>query len=243
MEDSQNKLVVKVKYQGLNKEPGQSTEPQMVTEWHTGRIVGAIIIFLLFIMLPFYLFEEDDDASKSVNTIPTVDNEILEKQLPKKIIKSVDVIPIPSDSAIKANNKNNISSKPLVNIKENNIETELKKVPERLPNKNIVRAVLAKGIYDKEPVGGLVLPLVLNKVEASRVYYFTEIINMKGQYLYHQWLRNDQEVYKRKISILGNRWRASTNKLIVYSKVGNWTVRLVNKQGVILNEIQFEAIE
>ena len=242
MEDSQNKLVVKVKYQGLNKEQGQSTEPQMVTEWHTGRIVGAIIIFLLFIMLPFYLFEEDDDASKPVNTIPTVDNEILEKQLPKKIITSVDVISIPSDSAVKEN-KNNISSKPLVNIKENNIEKELKIVPEILSNKNIVRAVLAKGIYDKEPVGDLVLPLVLNKVEASRVYYFTEIINMKGQYLYHQWLRNDQEVYKRKISILGNRWRASTNKLIVYSKVGNWTVRLVNKQGVILNEIQFEAIE
>jgi len=238
MEDNQNKIVVKVKYQGLNKDDKKQNEPQMVTEWHTGRIVGAIVIFLLFIMLPFYIFNEDE-PSQPINTSPVVDTVILNNELPKKIIKPVDdVISVP-EPIVRIKEPSIKSS----DIKNNNIEKVLKKEPTILSNKNVVRAVLAKGLYNKEPVGDIVLPLVLNNTEASRVFYFTEIINMKGQYLYHQWLRNDQLVYKRRIGILGNRWRASTNKLIPYSKVGAWTVRLVNKQGVILNEIQFEAIK
>jgi len=240
MEDNQNKIVVKVKYQGLNKEGKKETEPQMVTEWHTGRIVGAFVIFLLFIMLPFYLFDEDE-PSQPINTSPVVDTVMLNNELPKKIIKPVDVI-ISVPEPIVRIKEPSISVKSS-DIKNNNIEKVLKTELKILSNKNVVRAVLAKGLYNKEPVGDIVLPLVLNNTEASRVFYFTEIINMKGQYLYHQWLRNGQMVYKRRIGILGNRWRASTNKLIPYSKVGSWTVRLVNKQGVILNEIKFEAIK
>jgi len=238
MEDNQNKIVVKVKYQGLNKDDKKQNEPQMVTEWHTGRIVGAIVIFLLFIMLPFYIFNEDE-PSQPINTSPVVDTVILNNELPKKIIEPVDVIISVPEPIVRIKEPSIKSS----DIRNNNIEQALKKEPTILSNKNVVRAVLAKGLYNKEPVGDIMLPLVLNDIEASRVFYFTEIINMKGQYLYHQWLRNGQMVYKRRIGILGNRWRASTNKLIPYSKVGSWTVRLVNKQGVILNQIQFEAIK
>ncbi|NOQ76526.1 MAG: DUF2914 domain-containing protein, partial [Methylococcaceae bacterium] len=107
---------------------------------------------------------------------------------------------------------------------------------------DVVRALLATEVINKEPVGNMVLPLMLNKDIAKRVYYFTEIINMKGQSLYHQWFRDEQLIYKRKIIMLGNRWRVSTSKLIPYSKTGMWTVRLVGKQGIILNEIKFEVI-
>jgi len=190
-------------------------------------------------MLPFYIFNEDE-PSQPINTSPVVDTVILNNELPKKIIKPVDVVIISVPEPIVRIKEPSIKSS---DIKNNNIEIVLKKEPKILSNKNVVRAVLAKGLYNKEPVGDIVLPLVLNDTAASRVFYFTEIINMKGQYLYHLWLRNGQMVYKRRIGILGNRWRASTNKLIPYSKVGSWTVRLVNEQGVILNEIQFETIK
>ncbi len=49
-------------------------------------------------------------------------------------------------------------------------------------------------------------------------------------------------MYKKEIKILGNRWRASTSKMIINSKVGVWNTRLVNKEGVILNEIKFKVV-
>lgn len=39
---------------------------------------------------------------------------------------------------------------------------------------------------------------------------------MKGQALYHYWIREGKLIYKGKINILGDRWRAATSKLISY---------------------------
>ncbi len=61
---------------------------------------------------------------------------------------------------------------------------------------------------------------------------------MKGEILFHYWLRNGQSIYKKELNILGNRWRASTSKLISYSKTGKWRVESVNKEDVILNKIK-----
>lgn len=97
-------------------------------------------------------------------------------------------------------------------------------------------------INNKEPGKGIVSPLTANKDRAIGVFYFTEINNMKGKTLFHQWKRDGKLVYERKINILGDRWRASTSKLITYSKTGSWSVRLVNKQGDIFNELEFEVV-
>ncbi len=240
MEESQNTVRVKVKYQGLKQPNNKPTETQMVTQWHVGRIIAVIVILLLLIGLTIYFFNRD--SSHSVNT-STVNAKPVKNILAEKIIKEVEDISKPSHSVVtKIITESNIV-KPYVDVINKKVEPVLHKEAKVLANKIVTRALLAKGIYRKEPVGNIEFPLVLNKTEAKSVFYFTEIIDMKGKYLYHQWLRGNQLVYKRKINILGNRWRASTSKLIPYSKAGDWTVRLVNKQGVILNEIKFKAIK
>jgi len=231
-----NKLVVKVKYKGLNQ--GRD-EPVMITEWHAKRIVTAITLLIVFILLPFYLF---DDESINVPSDTTLKShvkpveKVLEKE-PQEIIK-----PVAKAIELDIDKKSPIVlAKSPENTKEDiSIETEVESI--KVPITDVVRALLTTSIINKEPVDNMVFPLILNKDKAKNVYYFTEIINRKGQYLFHQWFRNDKLIYKRKISILGNRWRAATSKLIPYSKTGMWTVRLVDKKGFILNEIKFEVI-
>ena len=45
------------------------------------------------------------------------------------------------------------------------------------------------------------------------------------------------------INILGNRWRASTRKMMQYKLIGPWQVRLVDENGGLMHEISFEVVE
>ncbi|MFK5950207.1 MAG: hypothetical protein QM500_15690, partial [Methylococcales bacterium] len=190
MEESQNTVRVKVKYQGLKQPNNKPTETQMVTQWHVGRIIAVIVILLLLIGLTIYFFNRD--SSHSVNT-PTVNTKPVKNILTEKIIKKVEDISKPSHSVVtKTITKSNIV-KPSVDVINKKVEPVLNKEAKVLSNKTVTRALLVKGIYHKEPVGNIERPLVLNKTEAKSVFYFTEIIDMKGKYLYHQWLRNNKE--------------------------------------------------
>ena len=252
MEES-NKIVVKVKYQGLKNELESDSQPKMVTEWHIQRILTAIAILIIFILLPFYYFSSqpevlDDNTESELNL---AEQAVVKQNMggiePK--VKSADIA-VSKQPAI-------VAIKPPERIKKDVIKedtanknsdkeyiiAEQTKYPNILNSPKIVRAILTTDLKNKEPVDNLSSVLTVNKDRATKVYYFTEIIDMKGQVLYHRWLRNGQLIFKRKINILGNRWRASTSKMIIYSKAGLWTVRLEDKQGAILNEIKFEVIK
>ena len=255
-----NKVVVKVKYQGLNQEQKFDTRPDMVTEWHIQRIVGAVAILIVFILLPFYFFSGDSSelANNLEPKLKIIEKKAINNEMVKQVVKVVEPVAKPF---IKFPNpelkkQQSIIAEPIENItketaivvespKEIKKELTIEQVekPKVLTNKKIIRALLTTGLNNKEPIDNIRLPIKVSNDKASGIYYYTEIIDMKGQALYHHWFRNDKLVYKRKINILGNRWRAATSKLIPYSKAGDWTVRLVNMQGVILNEIKFEVIK
>lgn len=265
MEES-NKVVVKVKYQGLNQDQKTNSRPDMVTEWHIPRILGAVAILLIFILFPFYYFsEQSSEAIVEHKTIATAtdtkniksapkDSKIVNPQIPEKAITEKfnnsikqEILKTKIQKAIiKPNTKQatGITSKTTeLKVKTKSATKQSKTKQTISTNSKIVRALLTTGLNNKEPVDNIVSEIKVSKQKASGVYYFTEINNMKGQTLYHHWLRAGKLIYKRKIRILGHRWRAATSKLITYSKTGDWAVRLVNKQGMTLNEIQFKAVK
>jgi hypothetical protein len=252
MEES-NKIVVKVKYQGLKNELESDSQPKMVTEWHIQRILAAIAILIVFIALPFYYFSGQpevlvDKAGSELNsTEQTVVKQNMRSIEPKvkpadiAVSKQPAIVAIEPPERIKKEViKEDTANK---NSDKETIIPEQTKYPNILNSPKIVRTILTTDLKDKEPVDNISSVLTVNKDRATKVYYFTEIIDMKGQVLYHRWLRNGQLIFKREINILGNRWRASTSKMITYSKAGLWNVRLENEQGDILNEIQFEVIK
>ena len=129
------------------------------------------------------------------------------------------------------------------NIKKEVEHTEtIKPIAKVSGNNNISRAFLAKGLKEKEPEGIIESPVVVNNKSMTKIYYFTEILNMEGEVLYHYWMWDGKIEFEKELKIWGNRWRASTLKMIPFSKTGQWQARIVNEEGDILNEIQFDVV-
>jgi hypothetical protein len=162
-----------------------------------------------------------------------------------KIVKSTTPQPavtnkIPHTSITVDEQKYSIQ-KPIISIAKKSQQKEVMRNPVdvQILDKRISRAVIAESLFEKEPVNIIKGTVNSYKDKAVGVYFFTEINQMKGQELYHQWLYNNRLIFKRKINVLGHHWRASTSKLITYTQQGEWHVMLVNKKGQLLAEVRF----
>ncbi len=258
--DDSNKVVVKVKIQGLKDElgKGSGSAPKMVTEWHMGRIITVLAALIGTTLLGLYFLSSEPSSTKVDNTpsIKQIKKDVLKKVIQKKMVQpsveqAVKKISVKEKSiqsvADVLTKKQPVSATPVAQpvLKAEPIKMTAEKTTAplvQLSNPNLVRTLLTTELDNKEPVDEI-STLWVNKDHASRVFYFTEIIDMKGQVLYHRWLRNNKLIYLKEINIIGKRWRAATSKLIVYSQAGDWTVRLEDAEGVVLNEINFNVIE
>ena len=267
------KIVIKINRASKQKKVTSSNSmPGQITVWNIKRIVGALIVILLLIVIPFsYLGNGRDDAVKDnsaetdaatvqkklepeISTIRNkkpelpIGNRKQEQSLAHPANKAADAIvntPVNKPSAESAETL----SKPTVKSAKPDkpiVQPIKKQVPGGKPKISIThykvtRALLARGISNKEPFGEINAPIKV-KNKTVGIFYFTEIKGMKGRNFYHQWLREGKLVFKRPITVLGNRWRVSTSKLFTPSSKGSWTVRLTDKAGRIYNEINFEVL-
>ena len=122
------------------------------------------------------------------------------------------------------------------------VKTEIEAVKSTKINNNIIRALLTFKIKKNEPAGEIILPLKLSKKKSTSVYYFVELTAMKGHKVYHEWLLNGELITRKKVNISRDNWRTSSRQLFAYSDRTNWTVRLVDQTGQVLNEIPFNVI-
>jgi hypothetical protein len=121
------------------------------------------------------------------------------------------------------------------------VNTQVK--PKTEINKNITRALLTFKINHNEPAGEIKLPLKLSKKNPASVYYFVELTDMKGRTVYHEWLLDGKLITRKKINISDDdKWRTLSRQLFIYSNRTDWTVRLVDDTGQLLNEIHFNVI-
>jgi len=114
--------------------------------------------------------------------------------------------------------------------------------PKNENNNNVIRSLLTFKITNNEPEGQIVLPLKLSKNKATSVYYFVELSSMKGRTVFHEWLLDGKLITRKKVNISDDSWRTSSRQLFAYTAKTNWLARLVDENGRILNEIQFNVI-
>ena len=253
------KISIKVKSK-TERRIMEDPELNMITEWNIKRIIYALIVLILLVILPAYYFSYLDDSDTVIKETPT----------PMSIIKksgSIKATPAKKASVIKTTPKQTpvavakkeatpekidvvkISAKPSTKTdKEITAEIVVTKnehqlvpaSPENL-NPHITRAMLAQGVNKLEPYGEVELPILVDSSKAQRATYFTEVNNMQGSIVFHEWLKEGKAIYKRKIIIRGNRWRIPTSKLFTSRSIGQWQVRLITQQGDILHKIDFSV--
>jgi hypothetical protein len=246
------KLVIKINYP--NKD-GALPEPirhniEYITEWNIKRVAGAIAALCLLIALGGYFWINGGTDADNY-TAPSLPADAPSAPLPPAPELSHDN----EAKAIIATNGNEKPAAPAIetpampSIANAGPEHKTGQQPvsetrtiASAANGQVVRGGLAKYIIHKEPFGNVSLPLQLGKKDRQKLYYFTELKDMSGQQVYHEWLYKGKSVFKRPIRITERRWRTSTHKSIGSNALGDWSVRLTGANGEIMHRIDFKVI-
>lgn len=252
MTDKRN-IVIKVKYPVSGK-AAENLAPKMITEWNVKRILFAIGALVLILATLFYVFNNDTEKTDLDNTA-VIDNALEKQATPQVEVKETEIKKLDltgqavaeTNSSVKPIKEPNNKNKQIAGItaKETAKKQPTKKVTKDREyskvNHNVSRAALTYEMSNKEPAGEIGHTVDVSKKSPVWVYYFTELKAMNGSKVYHEWVKNGVVVSRQELVISGDTWRTSSRKLLSDSEKGNWTARLVDKNGRVLNEKIFKV--
>ncbi|MGR9046663.1 MAG: DUF2914 domain-containing protein [Gammaproteobacteria bacterium] len=257
------KIVIKINRSTSHQNrPSKRSVPKEITEWNIKRILGVlIVIFLGIVMLYYYLGNASNDAVEDslVEAEQAIENVSSSHEDNKEEYNEKSQ---PAKSETADGHDNTSAHKEDAMAVAASSETDLKQAPktpakleiatrdkraedtvrQTISHHKVTRALLARGMANKEPFKEIKTSIKVRKDKATGVFYFTEIKGMNGRHLYHQWVHEGRLVHKRPIEVRGNHWRVSTSKLFSFTRQGDWTVRLIDEEGKIYNEIRFKVI-
>ena len=101
----------------------------------------------------------------------------------------------------------------------------------------ISRALFTTGIDDHEPVSMIVS---IDSKTSNSISFFTEINNMSGQTVTHQWTHHDKVMFEKTFEVKAARWRVWTSKTLIPSWTGTWTVNVLDNERTLLASKSFE---
>lgn len=235
-------IVIKVKYPvAESRAGGVISGSQVVTEWNKKRILLALLGVILLLSSVYLIFSGDDAVSSGSavanSSEPLVDRvESAESSPPVSVPQIQPVVtPVTVKPASRVNESKKVLNKSIAATTNKTIKSKV-----RLANKSVVRAVITQQINNKEPGREIGKAIAIDK-EASWIYYFTELKQMKGQTVYHEWFKDNKRVSRYTLNIDADNWRTSSRKVLSASASGQWGVKLLDQNGNVLNEKSFKV--
>lgn len=101
----------------------------------------------------------------------------------------------------------------------------------------VSRAMFTTGVDNHEPV------LMVDSIDSSSytsISFFTELNDLSGHNVTHQWTHNDQVMFEKTFEVKGSRWRVWTSKTLIPSWTGTWTVKVLDDDRTLLASNSFE---
>ena len=95
----------------------------------------------------------------------------------------------------------------------------------------VERGQFTTDVIDREPVD----QIYTLSSDNLQVKFFSEIVDMQGQAVTHQWMFNDEVMFEKTFDIGGPRWRIWTSKNLQASWTGQWTVNILDAERNVLN--------
>lgn len=101
----------------------------------------------------------------------------------------------------------------------------------------VSRAMFTIGVQDREPVLSVDS---INSTAYQAISFFTELNDMSGHNVTHQWTFNDEVMFEKTFEVKGPRWRVWTSKTLVPDWTGSWTVNVLDDNRMVLSSRTFE---
>ena len=226
--EEKKKVVLKVNFSKQGDMPSKKIESQMVTEWNYMRVAMAGVVMIILIAVGIYISRDEDKLVVAGNN-----------RQGKQIIKDqIDSKPPPAKAADSVALK---IKKQTVVLNQSAKKQTFRKSAVQIAG-GLVRAQLARGIWKNEPFGNIHGTIKADGKEATGLFYFTELENMKGKAIYHIWKYKGEVIFKKKKDILDNHWRTYTSKLFTSRSIGPWSVEAVDSENRQLNIISFDVV-
>ena len=103
----------------------------------------------------------------------------------------------------------------------------------------VSRATFTIGVEDREPI---IMVDSINSGSYKSISFFSEINDMTGQTVTHQWIYNDKVMFEKTFEIKADRWRIWTSKTLIPSWTGTWTVKVLDDERATLTSKTFEYL-
>jgi len=226
-----NKVVIKINY---DKKPASlNTVPQTVTVWHIRRIVIAALVIVLLIILLFSWFSGDNEGSHtqidSAEKVQQFNNPVAEHDDRQALV--APVAPEVPAAVIARKEPANLES-----VKK--VDT-IKRPAAVILDSKVMRASLNGRPKDNEPGEPIKSPVRILPNQPAELFYFSEIRNMRGKTLFHQWLRNGQIVQQKQLDMKDKISKVWSSKTLSAKDKGAWQVQLTDKKGKVYSEVNF----
>ena len=226
--DQEKKVTLKLSFSKKGDSLRRKEQPQMITEWNYMRIAYVLVTLLILIIVSINLFNDED---KEI---------ITEKNAQGKLIKeaetNVNDLPVKATDSIVLKEKKQAVAPSQTNKEQASIKTSAHN------RGSVLRGQLAKGIWENEPFGKITGTIEVNSKEATGIFYFTELENMKGVAVYHVWKYKGDVIFKKKRVVQDDRWKTYTSKLFTRRSIGSWSVETVDSNNRQLNVINFKVV-
>ena len=103
------------------------------------------------------------------------------------------------------------------------------------PHENISEAVFALNVEDRVPIN------IVEELDNSlgKIYFFTNIRNLKDEYITHRWIYDDKVMADVRFEVRGPRWRIWSSKNLWHTWIGQWRVQVLLDDATVLFEKTF----
>ena len=101
----------------------------------------------------------------------------------------------------------------------------------------VTRAIFTIGVDNREPV---IQVDSINSDTLTKISFFTELSNLEGHTVTHQWIYNDKIMFEKSFEVKGGRWRVWTSKAFQPDWSGIWIVNVLDTDRSLLESKSFE---
>lgn len=103
----------------------------------------------------------------------------------------------------------------------------------------VSRAQFTTGIQRREPIDRVEDVVYADGNGPERLYYFTELQDMKGETVTHRWEHEGKVVAEVRFKVAGDRWRVNSSKYLPPSMTGRWQVVVTDSRGQSMTTDRF----
>lgn len=121
-------------------------------------------------------------------------------------------------------------------------ESDEKPIPQVTLNPLYIDTLqLTSALKDKNPTDLLDAEIVLEGDKLMKVYAYSELTNLKGERVFHDWYRGTERVARVPVGVYLDDMRASTSKYIDQTMAGDWHLEITRPNGERLGRVDFRV--